>query len=162
MPCYTAHAWYEPLARESSVPILHIVDAIADAAARTFGPDACLGLLATAGALATDACTRRFAERGFECALPSEVEMSELVTPAIGLVKAGEVEAAGPMLERAIATLLERGAAAVVLGCTELPIALDRAASPLRAHCVDANAALADACVDFHHRKRRAGAEGDF
>jgi aspartate racemase len=150
MPCYTAHAWYESLARASPVPILHIVDAAADVAARSFGADARLGLVATAGTLATDFCAHRFAERGFDCMLPSELDTNELVAPAIALVKAGEVAAAAPLFERVVGGLLERGAAAVVLGCTEVPVALDGTASPLRARCVDATAALAAACVTFH------------
>lgn len=156
IPCCSAHAWYEPLARASPVPILHIVDAAADAATREFGPDARLGLVATAGVLATDFCARRLAEHGFACMLPSELEMTELVTPAIALVKSGEAVVAGPMFERVVASLLERGATAVVLGCTEVPVALDRSDSPLRARCVDATAALAAACVTFHRREHRA------
>jgi len=43
--------------------------------------------------------------------------------------------------------LLDRGAARVILACTEVPLALDAIESPLRAHCVDTTAALARACV---------------
>jgi aspartate racemase len=46
-----------------------------------------------------------------------------------------------------VRALLERGAAAVILACTETPVALDAVASPLRALCVDSNRALAKACV---------------
>jgi aspartate racemase len=158
IPCCTAHAWYDELAAASPVPILHIVDAIAEAALRMVGPSARLGLLTTAGALADASCEKRLAVRGFDCIAPGEPEMRELVMPAVALVKAGEVEAAAPLLERAVVLLLERGAAAVVLACTELPVALDRAGSPLRDRCVDATAALAAACVDFHACRRERGA----
>jgi len=160
IPCHTAHAWYEPLARASPVPILHIVDTAVEAAARVVGPGARLGLVATAGALTVDSCAKRFGERGFECMLPSDVEVNALVTPAIARVKAGDVETAAPMLERVVAALLERGAAAVVLGCTEVPVALDRVASPLRDRCIDATAALAAACVTFHRREHDTREDG--
>jgi aspartate racemase len=81
--------------------------------------------------------------------------MRDLVMPGIGRVKAGAVDEGGRLLERAIGALLARGAGAVVLGCTEVPVALDRIASPLRAQCVDATAALATACVAWWGRTRR-------
>lgn len=149
IPCHTAHAWYDDLAASSPVPILHIADAAADAAARIAGPGARLGLVATAGTLAAGFYPRRLATRGFECLAPTEAEMRDLVMPAIGKVKAGAIDAAGPLLERAVGALLERGAGAVVLGCTEVPVALDRIASALGARCVDSTAALAAACVDW-------------
>jgi aspartate racemase len=152
MPCNTAHAWYDELAAESRVPILHIADCAADAAARLAGPGARIGLIATGGTLAAGLYPRRFAARGFDCAAPTESEMREWVTPGIEQVKAGAVEGGGRLLERAVEALLARGAGAVVLGCTETPVALDRVASPLRPRCVDATAALAHACVEWWQR----------
>jgi len=46
-----------------------------------------------------------------------------------------------------VQALLNQGAGAVVLACTETPLALDAVQSPLRAQCVDSTAALARACV---------------
>ncbi len=51
------------------------------------------------------------------------------------------------MLAPVVTDLLGRGAAAVLLACTEVPVALDAIDSPVRAHCVDTTAALARACV---------------
>lgn len=152
IPCNTAHAWYDELAAATAVPILHIADAAADAAARIAGPGARLGLVATSGTLATDFYPRRLAARGFECSTPTEVEMRDRVSPGIARVKAGAVEEGGRLLEGAVGALLERGAGAVVLGCTEVPVALDRIGSPLRERCVDATAALAGACVEWWGR----------
>lgn len=149
VPCNTAHAWYDELAAGSPVPILHIADAAADAAARIAGAGARLGLVATSGTLASDFYPRRLAARGFACATPTDAEMRDLVTPGIARVKAGAVDEGARLLERAVAALLDRGAGAVVLGCTEVPVALDRIGSPLRARCVDATAALAGACVEW-------------
>ena len=153
--CNTAHAWYEELAAASPVPILHIADAAAAAAVRIAGPGTRLGLVATTGTLAAGFYPRRLAARGFECAAPTEAEMRELVMPGIGKVKAGAIDAGGRLLERAVGALLERGAGAVVLGCTEVPVALDRISSPLGTRCVDATAALAGACVEWWGRTAR-------
>jgi aspartate racemase len=156
IPCNTAHAWYDELAAESRVPILHIADAACDAAVELAGAGSKLGLVATSGTLAAGFYPRRLAGAGFECLVNTDQEMRDFVMPGIGKVKGGEVEAAGPLLERAVAALLERGAKAVILGCTEVPVALDRIGSPLRAKCVDATAALAAACVRWWtHRKAK-------
>jgi aspartate racemase len=152
IPCNTAHAWYDELAAASPVPILHIADAAADAAARIAGAGARLGLVATSGTLASDFYPRRLAARGFECTTPTGAEMGALVTPGIAKVKAGDIDEAGRLLERAVEALVERGAAAVVLGCTEVPVALDRIGSGLRPRCIDATAALAGACVAWCRR----------
>jgi aspartate racemase len=56
-----------------------------------------------------------------------------------------------------VAALLARGAGAVVLACTETPVALDRIGSPLRARCVDATAALAGTCVEWWRRSAPEG-----
>jgi aspartate racemase len=160
IPCNTAHAWYDELAAASPVPILHIADAACAAAARIAGAGARLGLVATAGTLAAGFYPRRLAALGSDCAAPSTAEMDALVTPGIAAVKAGDVEAGGRLLERAVDAVLARGAAAVILGCTEVPVALDRLGSPLRAKCVDATAALAARCVDWWLASRPAAVRG--
>ncbi len=149
IPCNTAHAWYDELAAVSPVPVLHIADAAAAAAARIAGAGARLGLVATAGTLAAGFYPRRLAARGFDCLVPAPEEMDALVMPGIARVKAGDVAGAGPQLAAAVAALLDHGAAAVILGCTEVPVALDRLGSPLRERCVDATAALAGRCVQW-------------
>jgi aspartate racemase len=149
IPCHTAHAWYDELAAESPVPVIHIADAAAAAALRLAGRGARLGLIATAGTLAAGFYPRRLAAHGFECTPPTDAEMRALAMPGIAKVKGGAVEEGGRMVEQVVAALLERGAGAVVLACTETPVALDRIGSPLRARCVDATAALAGACVEW-------------
>ena len=160
IPCNTAHAWYDELAAESPIPILHIADAAADAAARIAGAGARLGLVATAGTLAGGFYLRRLASRGFDCATPSKAEMNALVSPGIAAVKAGDLDAGGRLLEQAVDALLARGAAAVILGCTEVPVALDRLGSPLRSRCVDATASLAGRCVEWWFAARSAAVRG--
>lgn len=146
IPCNTAHHWYDDLARESSVPVLHIVDATVAAMERLGVDDGPVGLLATAGTLNAGIYQARLASRGYECMLPDDGDMETLVTPGIGLVKAGRTAPAEELLRAAADNLLGRGAGAVILGCTEIPVALkDSGASGGR--YVDATRALAEACV---------------
>lgn len=79
-----------------------------------------------------------------------------LVLPGIDLVKAGQTMQGGQRVAKAVQALLDRGAGAVVLACTETPLALDAVQSPLRARCVDSTAALARACVSWWQSNRDA------
>ncbi len=147
MPCNTAHFWYPELLIGCPVPFLSIVDACCDEVAAMAAPGAQIGLIATGATLATGLFDAQLKARGYVSLLPDERDMSELVLPAINLVKAGQAAAGGRVVERAVQALLDRGAQAVLLACTETPLALDAIASPLRARCVDSTGALARACV---------------
>lgn len=144
MPCNTAHHWYDDLVAGSTVPFVHIVDAVAEllpAGARE------LGIVATRATLRARVFEQRLAGRGIALSAPDDATYDRAVQPAIDAVKRGATEEGGRLLEPVIAAELVRGAAAVVLACTELPIALDAIASPLRARCIDSTDALARACV---------------
>ncbi len=159
IPCNTAHYWYDDLASECSVPILHIVDAAGAAMQRLGVHDSLVGLLATAGTLETGIYPAGLARHGYECMLPGDGDMETLVTPGIGLVKVGRTAEAEELLRAAADNLLGRGAGAVILGCTEIPVALkDDDASPPR--YVDATLALAEACVRWSQDHQRPQPEG--
>ena len=151
MPCNTAHHWYDELVAGCEVPFLHIVDAVGDllpVGARE------LGIVATRATLRTRVFEQRLAPRGIALTAPDETTYDRAVQPAIDAVKRGASLEAGRLLEPVIAAALDNGAVAVVLACTELPVALDAIASPLRARCIDSTDALARACVR-HFSSRR-------
>jgi aspartate racemase len=50
--------------------------------------------------------------------------MDFFVQPAIDLIKAGKIGESQVLLMKVIHSLIDRGAEAVVLGCTELPLAI--------------------------------------
>jgi aspartate racemase len=146
IPCNTAHGWFEPMQAATRLPILHIVHAAADELQRLRVPAGPVGLMATTGTLAMRLYQDRLAARGYDCLLPAEEEMARIVMPAIDLVKANHVsEAYAPLAETA-RRLVERGARAVVLGCTEIPLGI--AAGPALPFAVaDTIDALARAAI---------------
>lgn len=149
IPCNTAHGWFDAMAAQTPLPILHIVDAARADLLRQGVTEGPIGLMGTAGTLAM----RLYQERiGFDCLTPSDEEMARLVTPAIGAVKANGVEAAYAPLAEAARLLRARGAKAVVLGCTEIPLGI--AAGPaMDFPVVDTVAALARAAVTWSGRQ---------
>jgi aspartate racemase len=122
IPCNTAHCWADELAAEG-LPILHIVDAAADDL-RAACPAGRIGVMGTATTLATRLYQDRLEAQGWECIVPTDGEMAQHVTPAIAAVKANRVAEAYAPLAGIVKTLAERGAGAVVLGCTEIPLGI--------------------------------------
>ena len=145
IPCNTAHLWFEEMQARTRLPILHIVDAARAALLAEGVGTGPIGLMGTA---ATLACGLYQARLGFECLVPDDEEMRVRVTPAIAAVKANDVAAAYAPLAQVAMGLMARGARAVVLGCTEIPLGV--AAGPrLPFLVVDTVAALADAAIGW-------------
>jgi aspartate racemase len=124
IPCNTAHGWYDELRAATALPILHIVDAAAEDLARQGIHKGRVGIMGTAGTLAMRLYQPRLEALGYEVIVPDAAEMAALVTPGIELVKANRVAEAYAPLAEAAANLRACGAAAVVLGCTEIPLGI--------------------------------------
>ena len=146
IPCNTAHGWIGGMQAATPLPILHIVDAAAADLRRQGVPPGPVGLMGTAATLAMRLYQDRLDALGWNCLASEPDEMARLVTPAIALVKANRVAEAYAPLAEAAALLVRRGAQAVVLGCTEIPLGV--AAGPaLAVPVVDTIDALARAAV---------------
>lgn len=148
--CNTAHYWHDDLVRGGGLPILHIADAVCDMLAERGITAGKIGLLGTDGTVKAGFFQQRFATRGLDCILSSRADQDQLVLPAIAAVKANDLPRAHGLAVEAVARLLDSGAQAVVLACTETPVAIDYADSPVKARCIDATRALARACVAWH------------
>lgn len=122
IPCNTAHGWYDAMAAEG-LPILHIVDAAA-AELRKVAAKGTIGLMGTEATLRMRLYQDRLESQGWTCLTPSDDEMTTRITPAIGLVKANKVAEAYAPLAEIVTSLAARGAQAVILGCTEIPLGI--------------------------------------
>lgn len=130
IPCNTAHGWFDAMRDAAAVPILHIVDAAAAELLRTGVPRGTIGVMGTQATLAMRLYQDRLSALGWDCIVPMQAEMDRLVSPAIALVKANRVAEAYPPLAEVVCGLAARGATAVVLGCTEIPLGIQAGASP--------------------------------
>lgn len=159
VPCNTAHLWFEPLRAALNVPMIHLVDAALEDAAMLVGPAGRLGLLATDATISSGLYVNRRPPGGtsMQWLLPTAGEMVELVMPGIQAVKAGDQALGGKLLARAAAALGKRGARAVVLGCTEIPVVLSSSNASLP--IIDATDSLARRCVAWSKARRTAADE---
>ena len=147
MPCNTAHFWYADLVRGCSVPFISIVNASINELGRLAAPGARIGIIATRATLTAKIFDAPLQLAGYTALLPGDAMLDSLVLPGIDSVKAGQAAQGGQLIEQAVRALMSQGASAVLLACTETPLALDAIQSPERAQCVDTTAALARACV---------------
>jgi aspartate racemase len=148
IPCNTAHGWFEPMVRDAGIPILHIVEAAADDMRRTGIKPGTIGLMGTEATLAMRLYQDRLGAQGWEMIEPDQDQMRRLVTPAIAAVKANRVAEAYQPLAEVVNSLAARGARAVVLGCTEIPLGIQAGpADGLRVPVVDTIDALVRASI---------------
>ncbi|UHL64280.1 amino acid racemase [Paralcaligenes sp. KSB-10] len=129
IPCNTAHLWYEQLAASTHVPVLHIVQAVIDDLRRQGIAKGRIGVLGTATTLRLGLYQHELRAQGYEPVIPPAALIEGGCADSIRLVKNNRLaEALHPALA-CVAYLREQGVDAVVLGCTELPLALPH---PLR------------------------------
>jgi aspartate racemase len=148
MPCNTAHLWFDAVQEALGRPMIHLVDAALDDVFAMVGPDAPVGLLATDATLASGLYVNRASRCGrgpVRWLLPTARETLECVGPGIAAVKAGELARGADRLGEAADALARRGARAIVLGCTEIPLVLGHGRPEIPV--VDATAALARRAV---------------
>ena len=144
--CNSAHHWYSQMAARSRAPIIHIAQACV--AAVPLSPAPRVAVLGTRGALQSGFYQEALHRQGIAFVVPV-TEMCQLhVDECIRLVKAGSLQDGTASFDQALATLPVTGVSAVILGCTELPIAARGArATPL---ClIDSTLELAKATVAF-------------
>lgn len=124
VPCNTAHLWFDQLQVACPKPILHIVDSVIHDLRRQGVSDGEIGVLGTPATLRLGLYQDRLAASGYQALIPRQDEIQSLLVPAIAAVKANRIEDAYPLVVQAIGSLGRRGARAIVLGCTELPLAV--------------------------------------
>ena len=123
IPCNTAHFWYDDMVK-LKVPIVHIVDSVADALRDAGVENGTIGVMGTQATVELGLYQYKLNKGGWDCIVPSKEEMDTLVQPAIDMIKGGKILESQLLIMKVIHSLIDRGAQAVVLGCTELPLAI--------------------------------------
>ena len=123
IPCNSAHYWYDELAK-LDIPIIHIVDSVVDELKSLDILNQTIGVMGTQGTIEYGIYQHRLESQGWKCIVPDSSEMDYFVQPAIDFIKAGKLVEANYLLVKVIDSLISRGAKSVVLGCTELPLAV--------------------------------------
>ena len=145
MPCNTAHNYYDGISAAVSVPVLHMVRLTAQALVERGVKKA--GLLATDGTVQTGIYQKSFAGSGVELLTPDEAGQRAVMEMIYQGVKAGDMAFDAKPARQAMERLLAAGAEVLILGCTELPLAVKLYGIDLPA--VDPTLELALAAIRF-------------
>ena len=123
IPCNTAHYWYHDLKKKINIPIINMPKEVYKQTKKTCNKNSKIGLLATEGTLKTGIYDKIF-NKNFKLQYPTKSLQKNCVNKAIKLVKMGNVKTAENIIQPAIKYLLKLKCKKIILGCTELPIAI--------------------------------------
>ena len=123
IPCNTAHYWYDDLQKKIKLPIINMPKEVFAYTKKKCKRNSSIGLLATEGTLKTGVYNKFF-DKDFNLIFPNKVIQNSSVNKAIKLVKMGKVKLASKVIKPAIDYLIKKKCKKIILGCTELPIAI--------------------------------------
>lgn len=144
MPCNSAHHWADELQRRTHLPLLHIADAALDAVALQAPAARRVAVMGTVLTQHSGFYQARMAQRALVFHPIETALTANTIMPGINCMKAGDAQTAAALLNAAVDQVFADGAEAILLACTEIPVALRERTTP---GLIDANAALARACV---------------
>ena len=123
IPCNTAHYWYEDLKKKINLPIVNMPKEVFNHTKKKCKKNSTIGLLATEGTLNTG-IYNKFFDSDYNLIFPNNSLQKNSVNKAIKLVKMGNVREASKTIKPAIEFLVKKKCKKIILGCTELPIAI--------------------------------------
>ena len=123
IPCNTAHYWYDDLIRKINLPIINMPKEVFNHTIKKCKKNSSVGLLATEGTLKTG-IYNRFFDKNYQLIYPNSNLQKNSVNKAIKFVKMGNVKKANKIIEPAVNYLIKKNCKKIILGCTELPIAI--------------------------------------
>ena len=123
MPCNTAHA-YSPAVRSAvDIPLLSIID-VTVAACASFET---VGMLATEGCLRSQVYQQAFANLEQDLLMSTDAELEDFMDLTFRIKRGDKSSDVIAGMLRLATALEERGAQAIIAGCTEIPLVLDAA-----------------------------------
>lgn len=147
MPCNTAHYFLPRVRPAVQIPILDMIEETFLRARAQIVDMKAVGLLATTGTVESGVYRNVFARHGVSILTPAAVEQDR-IQQAIRQIKSDTYDRTRQdTLESIGGTLIRAGAQAVILGCTEIPLAFNVAR--VNYPVINATRVLAQAAVDW-------------
>ena len=123
IPCNTAHYWYKDLRKKINIPILNMPEIVYLNAKNNLKKNSKIGLLATEATIKTGVYSHYFNKK-FLLISPNTTLQQRSVNKSIKLVKMGKTKEAERAIKPAVNYLIKKKCKKIILGCTELPIAI--------------------------------------
>ena len=123
IPCNTAHYWYQDLKTKINIPIINMPKEVFLHTKKICKKNSKIGLLATEGTLKTKIYEKLF-NNDYKLIAPQQDLQIKSVNKTIKYVKMGNIKLAEKSIKSAINYLIKNNCKKIILGCTELPIAI--------------------------------------
>ena len=123
MPCNTAHYWYDDLQKKIKIPILSMPKEVYLHTKKKCKKNTKIGILCTEATLKTGVYSKYF-NKNFNLISPKNSLQKSSVNKAIKYVKMGKVREAEKTIRPAVKNLINQKCKKIILGCTELPVAI--------------------------------------
>ena len=123
MPCNTAHYWHDDLQKKIKIPIISMPKEVYLYTKKTCKKNSKIGILCTEATLKTKIYNKYF-DKNFKLVSPIKSLQTKSVNKAIKFVKLGKVREAEKAIKPAVNHLIKNKCKKIILGCTELPIAI--------------------------------------
>jgi aspartate racemase len=123
MPCNTAHYWFDDIQKKINIPILSMPKEVFLNTKKTCKKNSKIGLLSTEATLATRVYHKYF-DKDFQLVSPINSLQRSSVNKSIKYVKMGKIKEAEKAIRPAVNYLMKIKCKKIILGCTELPIAI--------------------------------------
>ena len=155
MPCNTAHYWQDDIQKKIKIPLLSMPKEVYLHAKKTCKKNSTIGILCTEATLKTNIYNNYF-NKNFKLISPDKKLQKNSVNKAIKLVKMGKIIEAEIALRAAVKYLIKKKCKKIILGCTELPIAIFAYKSFKKAKesklFIDPNLLLAEVCMNRYKK----------
>ena len=129
IPCVTVHYFYDQFAPRSPLPIISILDVVAEAIKSEHPDMKKIGLMATNGTVQTGIFQKRLARENIET-MVCDADHQDRVMQAIYALKSSPTPETRRQItatfQAAAQSLVQKGAQGIVAGCTEIPLALSQ------------------------------------
>ena len=128
MPCITAHYYYHEIKNKINIPLIHMIKIVVDHLKGKLPDFTTSGLLATTGTIKTELFQKELAEAKYQVIIPDPVHQIKVMEAIYGKkgIKAGFKEFPLKILSKVAELLKKRGAQAIIAGCTEIALVIEK------------------------------------
>tara|TARA_B100000686_G_scaffold334360_1_gene401479 strand:- start:135 stop:833 length:699 start_codon:yes stop_codon:yes gene_type:complete len=123
MPCNTAHYWQEDIQKKIKIPLISMPKEVYKHTKKTCKKNSKIGILCTDATLKTKVYNKYF-DKDFNLISPEKLLQKNSVNKSIKFVKMGKIKEAEKTIRPAVKYLIKNKCKKIILGCTELPIAI--------------------------------------
>lgn len=125
IPCNTAHRFIEEIQDAVTIPVVHMIEETVSFLIRAHPKIATVGILATTGTLNSNLYQDYLCRNNIKAEIPENSIQENSVMKAIYSIKAGNNDRqCSDLLKLAIKSMSPSAQQVVIMGCTEIPLAL--------------------------------------